>query len=329
MKMSSIFGLIKRISGNNDVNGIDSLLEKYDATLYENSANPIVSGIHSKKRHTFMNEKMMMLNIPLSKLMRLLQALIKVQLSFRKAIDYARSQTNSNKTEVDGSFQKTLENKAKNWGALDIAYIRIPDEFIFKGKSIPYKNAIVITGEMDKENILTAPSVDCMIEVQKTYGNTGVIVNKITKFLRSNGYNAVPCHSLGGVVDYPALAQRAGMGALGRHGLLISKANGASQRIAVVFTDIENFQNTPGEDYSWVEEYCTTCGRCIKNCKVGAIYEKKVIDESGQYTTTDGDKCLEYFSTHYGCSICIKVCPFTKAGYDKLKKAYQRAKYNT
>lgn len=326
MKMKYIFGLITRISGNSRVNGLDSLLERYDTTLHENSKNPIGPGKHSKKRHPFTNDKMMLLDIPFSKFTRLFPAMVKVQLSFRKAIGYARKPTNSTKTRIHEAFQKLLEDKARHWGALDVRYTSVPEDLIFKGKSIPYRYAIVITGEMDKEKIMTAPSVDCMIEVQKTYGNTGVIANKIAKFLRNNGYNAVPCHSLGGVVDYPALAQEAGMGILGRHGLLISKINGASQRIAAVFTDVENFQNRPGEDYSWVPEYCDTCGSCVKNCKVGAIYETKVVDESGQYTTTDGDKCLEYFSTHYGCSICIKVCPFTRVGYDKLRKAYKRTK---
>lgn len=314
---------MKRLSGNKNAEGLDSLLENYDAALHEYGIDPIVSGKHSKERRPFANDKMMMTDIPLFKLIKLLPAMAKVQLSFRKTIDYAKNRTGSNRKHVDLSFQKALEDKARQWGALDIAYVRVPDDMIFKGKSIPYRYAIVITGEMDKEKILTAPGVDCMIEVQKTYGNTGVTANKIAKFLRDSGYNAVPCHSLGGVVDYPALAQKAGMGVMGRHGLLISKANGASQRIAAVFTDIENFKNSPGEDYSWVEDFCKNCGRCIKNCKVGAIYEEKVIDGSGQYTTTDGDKCMEYFSTHYGCSICIKVCPFTKVGYDKLKSAYE------
>ena len=195
----------------------------------------------------------------------------------------------------------------------------MPDEIIFRGKSIPHRNAIVITGEMDKDKIATAPSFECMTEVQATYADTGTIVTKIAGYLRRRGYAAVPCHSLGGVVDLPALAQHAGMGAHGRHGLLISKKNGASQRIAAVFTDIENLPLCQSSEYEWIPDFCATCGRCIRSCPVQALYEEKQLDEWGQFTTTDGDKCILYFARNYGCSICIKVCPFTTKGYEAVR----------
>jgi hypothetical protein len=44
--------------------------------------------------------------------------------------------------------------------------------------------------------------------------------------------------------------------------------------------------------------------------------------EFGQASSTDGDICLPYFHTHFGCSMCVGVCPFTRRDYHTIKKAW-------
>jgi hypothetical protein len=76
------------------------------------------------------------------------------------------------------------------------------------------------------------------------------------------------------------------------------------------------------EDYSWVPDYRASCGKCIRACPVKAIYEKPHPSEFGQASSTDGDICLPYFHTHFGCSMCVGVCPFTRGDYHTIKKAW-------
>jgi epoxyqueuosine reductase QueG len=37
-------------------------------------------------------------------------------------------------------------------------------------------------------------------------------------------------------------------------------------------------------------------------------------------THNDSQKCFPYFVANYGCSICIKACPFSPMGYEKLRE---------
>jgi hypothetical protein len=35
---------------------------------------------------------------------------------------------------------------------------------------------------------------------------------------------------------------------------------------------------------------------------------------------------MSYFNDNFGCTICVKVCQFTKVGYDKLYEEYLKTK---
>jgi epoxyqueuosine reductase QueG len=37
----------------------------------------------------------------------------------------------------------------------------------------------------------------------------------------------------------------------------------------------------------------------------------------------DHDACRDYFATHYGCAICLASCPFSQAGYEKIKTRFK------
>ena len=73
-------------------------------------------------------------------------------------------------------------------------------------------------------------------------------------------------------------------------------------------------------DFSEISEYCNKCGKCVNLCPVNAIYEKSVVNERGTFTRIDASKYFPYFYKTAGCSICIKVCPFHKFGYENISK---------
>jgi epoxyqueuosine reductase QueG len=114
--------------------------------------------------------------------------------------------------------------------------------------------------------------------------------------------------------------------------MLITPEFGPRQRLAPIFIEEKVFDFPDNSDHNWIEEQCMTCGLCQKNCPANAIYEEKriTIDNipgiGAMRTCIEREKCFPYFLKTQGCSICIKVCPFSngKQTYEKLKYANKR-----
>ena len=53
------------------------------------------------------------------------------------------------------------------------------------------------------------------------------------------------------------------------------------------------------------------------------IVETTLQRGNGLVQCIDIDKCFPYFVETFGCSVCIKVCPFNRVGYDRVKRAWE------
>lgn len=222
-----------------------------------------------------------------------------------------------------------LEEHAKSLGVSSIGYTKVDTDMIFKDDGILYENAIVFIIEMKKESIRTAPSKKAIKEIFRTYNDLGIIVNKISRLLRKLGFNAMAGPAVGGAVSYVPLAQKAGLGVIGKHGLLISdKDFGPSLRIAAVYTDIENLPLAKENPHMWINDFCQSCNKCIRSCPVGAIYEQSIAVDGNEKTMQciDNTKCAVPFANNYGCTICIKSCTFFDGNYDRIKTGFETSK---
>jgi epoxyqueuosine reductase len=227
---------------------------------------------------------------------------------------------------ASSDFLETLGEFAHQIGLSHIGYVRLPRNLIFQGFGVTFDNAIVLAMEMDEDKINKAPSQDTMNMVFGTYDKLGIAANRMATYLREQGYAAQADHPLGGLVLFPPLAQKAGFGWVGTHGLLITPEYGPRVRLAAVYTSIQNLPFSEGNIHYWIDDYCKICGLCIKQCPVGAILEEPVIHETGLITHTKQRACFEYFARFYGCSVCVKACPFSKAGdtYERLKVVVEK-----
>lgn len=228
--------------------------------------------------------------------------------------------TSAGKKMINDIDINALKMYMKSLGILNIGFTVVSQNLIFKEKAILYPNAIVMTMAMKKEAINTAPSTHASKEIFRTYKELGIVVNKITTFLKAKGYNAQAGPAIGGDVNYSMLAEKAGLGAVGKHGLLIGKDNGPSLRIAAVYTDIENLEYTDNKDYLWIKSFCDTCNQCVKKCPSKAIYLDSKVLEDGSKVCIDYKKCAEPFSKDHGCTLCVKNCIFFKGDYNKIKE---------
>ena len=114
-------------------------------------------------------------------------------------------------------------------------------------------------------------------------------------------------------------AQKAGLGFIGKNGMLISPSIGVHTLISGIALDIEM------DEYDEpIQRSCGRCGLCIDNCPTGAIVKPKIIDSN---------KCLSYLSIEYrgdfkagtmlgnrifGCDTCIDICPYNKKKSNSL-----------
>ena len=103
-----------------------------------------------------------------------------------------------------------------------------------------------------------------------------------------------------GHLSHKALAVAAGLGHIGRSGLLVHPEFGAQLRYASVLTDLEF---TPG---TYTETTCGSCQKCVAVCPASAITDSGV----------ELAKCLQKLKEfakirgigQYICGVCVKVC---------------------
>ena len=222
-----------------------------------------------------------------------------------------------------------LEEFARSLGVSQIGYAKVDRDMIFSDRGILYENAIVFIIKMRKDAIQTAPSKTAIKEIFRTYNELGVIVNKISDYLRKSGYNAMAGPAMGGNVSYVPLAQKAGLGVIGKHGVLISDQDfGPSLRIAAVYTDIENLPFAEDNPHMWIKDFCQSCNRCVRLCPANAIYQENILVNGNPDTQTsiDNTKCAVPFVNNYGCTVCVKECTFFNNDYATVKDRFHRSK---
>jgi epoxyqueuosine reductase len=246
-------------------------------------------------------------------------------LGMRKSLKSLTKNPSQPRTEAPPELVADLEAHLLGLGASSVGYTRVPERWIFQKKAILHTNAIVLTMEMDKPRIDTAPSQDGLEAVLEIYRDLGRIVNKGADYLRQRGYSAHAGHPLMGLALYPPLAQMAGLGWLGANGLIITPEHGPRVRLATIFTSIENLPFLYAEnEHQWAEEYCAACQVCVRKCPAEAIMPEPQRHENGHITYVINESCFPYFSDYYGCSVCIAVCPFNHTAYDTLKQHFAK-----
>jgi epoxyqueuosine reductase len=245
------------------------------------------------------------------------------QLSIAKGMEKAVKSLDNNpshpKTTADETFLGKFEEYARSLGIASIGYTKVPPEYIFQKRSLLYSNAIIFTLEMDKKIIDTSPSPETQAMGLVTYDDLGIITNKLADYLRENGFSAQSSIPAGGFVMYPWLAQKAGLGWTGRHGLLITPEFGPRQRISAIFTSIENLPLNNENGHSWMPSFCTRCGNCIKSCPANALLKTPISHEDGRFTHINPEKCE-------GCTICMRDCSFNKRKYTQIRTKFEKSK---
>ncbi|MCD4754062.1 MAG: 4Fe-4S dicluster domain-containing protein [Anaerolineaceae bacterium] len=214
-------------------------------------------------------------------------------------------------------------NLAKHFGALNAGITRLEPYHIYShvgrgagewGEEInlPHTYAIAITTEMNYENVMAAPRQPNMAETACQYANIGLTAVQLADAIRRMGYEA--CAHIDGNyrVLCPLVARDAGLGEIGRMGLLMTPDIGSRVRIAVVTTTME-LKPHVYEPVTSVIDFCLICKKCAEICPSQSIsYEDRTMVNGALRWQINQQTCYEYWTmAGTDCGRCMAVCPYS------------------
>ena len=207
-------------------------------------------------------------------------------------------------------------------GAFSVGFTQLKDYHLYShkgrgphsGDSIQntHDNAIAITVEMDNRLMQSAPEGSSVMESSEQYLRSGVLALKTAAYIRQLGYEATAHIDGNYEVICPLVAVDAGLGVLGRMGLLMTPKIGPRVRISVVTTNIPLALSGFKPDKTAIH-FCHHCRKCAKVCPASAIPEgPRITVDNIERWQINSEKCYHFWTiSGTDCGRCMTVCPYS------------------
>jgi ferredoxin len=177
---------------------------------------------------------------------------------------------------------------------------------------LPHRFAVALAVEMDRTMLDSAPLAPAVMESARQYVASGVMAVQMAELIRSLGHPA-RAHVDGAYrVVAPLVARDAGLGEIGRMGLLMTPGLGPRVRLAVVTTDLP-LVPTPRRPDGSVLDVCARCRKCADACPARAIPFGPPREAAGAVRwRIDAEACYTLWcGIGTDCGRCVSVCPYS------------------
>jgi len=239
--------------------------------------------------------------------------------------DPAMMQLGQHSAEDPAQMSLAVKETARMFGADLVGITQIDERWIYSHNrsgdaiDIPerFKYAIVMAVAMDAPAIAASPEYLSAAATGVGYSRMAFAIACMAQFLRNLRYEAIPMGN--DTAQSIPLAIDAGLGELGRNGLLVTPEHGACVRLCKVFTDLPL---APDKQAGFgLRETCSSCMRCAEACEGEAISASR--DPSFETVcasnregvlrwAVNADRCYDFWIQNTAaCSNCIAACPYT------------------
>jgi ferredoxin len=216
-----------------------------------------------------------------------------------------------------------IKDLAYYYGALDVGITELQPYHVYShiGRGpgnygqpleVDHRYAIALSVEMDHDMIGPNPALQGSMESARQYVEAARVAVQLAAFIRGLGYPA-RAHIDGNYrVICPLVARDAGLGEIGRMGLLMTPTHGPRVRLAAVTTDLDLMPDQRIPEPS-VLDFCTICKKCAENCPSKSIpFEDRQETDGALRWKIDADTCFRYWmASGTDCGRCMKVCPYS------------------
>lgn len=185
---------------------------------------------------------------------------------------------------------------------------------------------IALAFEEDFKAISNSPGRLASAATGNGYSRMAFTAGCLAKFIRFLGYKAIPAGN--GVGLSIPIAIDAGLGELGRMGLLVTPKYGPRVRIAKIITDMPLLPDSPIR--FGVTEFCQACKLCAEHCPSDSISHGPPTWKGESPSNSNGiykwyihpESCYDY--NGFSCSNCKRVCPFSKPNNSWLHRMIRK-----
>jgi len=214
---------------------------------------------------------------------------------------------------VDAGMHGSMQYLAENVEARR----RLDTPFILEGaRSVVCLGKVYARAANDEKNDPPlAQTIARYARGQDYHGFVRKKVRKLAAFIRRLGpdVEARPLCDVEPILER-SFATRAGLGFVGKNGLVIAPGKGSFMLLGEVVTTLELVPDVP------MTERCGSCTRCLDACPTNAFVAPFVLDPR---------KCISYFTIEhpeappeelreaigehfFGCDVCQDVCPYNR-----------------
>lgn len=231
----------------------------------------------------------------------------------------------SDQTGTDPAAMSTrVKGLARLYGALDAGICELDPAAVYTNVGrregeygvaiqpdlgLGHRWAVVFTVAMDYRYLASAPRLPVVVESSNRYLDAAKTALALAANIRALGWSA-RAHIDGNYLGIlPPLAAAAGLGEIGRLGLLVTEDHGPRVRLGMVTTDLPLVTDRPRS--FGLASFCRRCLKCARNCPGQAI-SREDLPATGGWSIAQ-ESCYRYWRrTGTDCAACVISCPYAK-----------------